>query len=124
MTSKGRNIYPYIPNSVPEIKARMLEFIGVSDVDELYGIIPEELRLQKKLNLPEPILSEAELRRHIREILSKNRSCEDYLNFLGGGCWQHYVPAVCDEINGRSEFLTAYGGTSKNPNSPERCFQR
>jgi len=114
MMNKGRNIYPYIPNSVPEIKARMLEFIGVSDADELYGIIPEELRLRKKLNLPEPILSEAELRRHTREILSKNRSCEDYLNFLGGGCWQHYVPAVCDEVNGRSEFLTAYGGTSYN----------
>ena len=32
------------------------------------------------------------------------------LNFRGAGCWQHYVPAVCDEINSRGEFLTAYGG--------------
>jgi glycine dehydrogenase subunit 1 len=29
---------------------------------------------------------------------------------LGAGCYQHYVPAVCDEITGRSEFLTAYAG--------------
>jgi len=32
------------------------------------------------------------------------------LSFLGGGCYQHHVPAVCDEINGRSEFATAYAG--------------
>ncbi len=49
-------------------------------------------------------------RKHVREILSKNKTCEDNLNFLGAGCYQHFIPAVCDEINGRSEFLTAYGG--------------
>ena len=32
------------------------------------------------------------------------------LSFLGAGCCQHHVPAVCDEINGRGEFLTAYAG--------------
>lgn len=30
--------------------------------------------------------------------------------FLGGGCYPHHVPAVCDEVNSRSEFLTAYAG--------------
>jgi len=107
-------VYPYIPNSVPETKAAMLEEIGIEDVEQLYDIIPEELRLKRLLNLPEPLLSEAALRRHVRELLSRNQSCENCLNFMGGGCWQHYVPAVCDEINGRSEFLTAYGGTSYN----------
>ncbi len=29
---------------------------------------------------------------------------------MGAGCWQHYVPAVCDEVNQRGEFLTAYAG--------------
>ncbi|MDB4433378.1 aminomethyl-transferring glycine dehydrogenase subunit GcvPA, partial [bacterium] len=33
-----------------------------------------------------------------------------YLSFLGSGCAKHYVPAVCDEINSRGEFLTAYSG--------------
>jgi len=50
------------------------------------------------------------LRRHIEGILSKNKTCQEYLNFLGAGCWQHYVPAVCDEVNQRGEFLTAYAG--------------
>ena len=105
-------IHPYIPNSAPEIKAYMLKEIGIQDVEEIYKEIPESLRMKKKLNLPDPHPSEYGLKRHVKEILSKNKSCENYLNFMGGGCWQHHVPAVCDEIIGRSEFLTAYGGTT------------
>lgn len=112
MAKRKAFIHPYIPNSVPEIKAELLREIGVADIEELFQVIPEELRLKKKLNLPKPFLSEYELRKHVMAILSKNKTCEEYINFLGGGCWQHYVPSVCDEINGRSEFLTAYGGTS------------
>ena len=111
----GKNkpfIHPYIPNSAPEIKEHMLKEIGIKDVEEIYKEIPDFLRIRGKMNLPEPFLSEHELRRHVKGLLSKNKSCEDYLSFLGGGCWQHYVPAVCDEIINRSEFLTAYGGTA------------
>ena len=54
--------------------------------------------------------AEIELKRHMENILAKNHSCKENISFLGGGCWQHYVPAVCDEINQRSEFLTAYAG--------------
>ena len=50
------------------------------------------------------------MRRHVEGLLSKNKTCKDFVNFLGAGCWQHYVPAVCDEVNARSEFLTAYAG--------------
>ena len=103
-------IHPYIPNSVPEIKKKMLKEIGIKDIDELYSDIPGGLRLKRKLNLPDPCLSELELRRHTEKILEKNRSCEEYISFLGGGCAQHYVPAICDEISHRSEFLTAYAG--------------
>jgi len=107
---KKNFIHPYIPNSVPEVKEKMLKEIGVRDVDELYEDIPEELRLKRELNLPEPLFSELELKRHLEKILNKNKSCEEYVSFLGGGCAQHYVPAICDEITNRSEFLTAYAG--------------
>ncbi len=103
-------VHPYIPNSVPEVKAKMLKEIGVKDVEELYADIPEHLRFRRNLNLPEPLESEYDLKSHVEEILSKNQTCEENVSFLGGGCWQHYVPAICDEINQRSEFLTAYAG--------------
>ncbi len=110
MTRRKKVAHPYIPNSAPRVKAEMLREIGVRDVEELYADIPESLRFRGKMNLPEPLSSEYELRRHVEGILAKNKTCQEYLNFLGGGCWQHYVPAVCDEINRRAEFLTAYGG--------------
>lgn len=103
-------VHPYIPNSVPEVKAAMLREIGVSSVEELYADIPERLRFRGRMNLPEPLTSEASLKRHVEGILAKNRSTAECLSFLGGGCAPHYVPAVCDEVNRRSEFLTAYAG--------------
>ena len=103
-------IHPYIPNSVPTVKAEMLKSIGVEDVETLYQEIPERLRLKRRLNLPQPFPAEHDLKKHVMSILSKNKTCQENLSFLGGGCWQHYVPAVCEEIMGRSEVLTAYAG--------------
>ncbi|MFX1251378.1 MAG: aminomethyl-transferring glycine dehydrogenase subunit GcvPA [Promethearchaeota archaeon] len=110
MTKKKTLVHPYIPNSVPEVKTKMLEEIGVKNIEDLYEDIPESLRFKGKMNLPKPLLSEYALKRHMEQLLSKNRTCQEYTSFLGGGCWQHYVPAICDEINQRSEFLTAYAG--------------
>jgi glycine dehydrogenase subunit 1 len=88
----------------------MLKEVGAKSVEDFFEDIPERLRLTNYMNLPEPFLSEYSLTRHIKGILSKNKTCQEYLNFLGGGCWQHHVPAVCDEVNQRGEFLTAYAG--------------
>ncbi len=106
----GKVVYPYIPNSVPEIKKQMLEALGINSVDDIYAEIPAHLRFKGTMDLPEPLLSEYALRRHVEGILAQNKTCSEYLNFLGGGTWQHYVPEVCDTINLRDEFLTAYVG--------------
>jgi glycine cleavage system P protein (glycine dehydrogenase) subunit 1 len=103
-------IYPYIPNSAPAVKAEMLREIGVNRVEDLYADIPGRLRFKGRLNLPDPLHSETELTRHVDGLLNKNRSTREALSFLGAGCYQHQVPAVCDEINSRGEFLTAYAG--------------
>jgi glycine dehydrogenase subunit 1 len=103
-------VHPYIPNSNPEVKAAMLAEIGLDDIDALYDDIPEELRFKGKLNIPEGISSEMDLKRHVEQVLSANKTCGENVSFLGGGCYSHYVPAICDEITGRSEFLTAYAG--------------
>ncbi|WP_163855577.1 aminomethyl-transferring glycine dehydrogenase subunit GcvPA [Paenibacillus elgii] len=108
-TLKKTTSHPYIPNTVSEVQQAMLEEIGVSDIDELYRMVPKELRLTGPLKV-EPALSEYELQRHVDQLLERNRSAKETISFLGAGCWQHFVPAVCDEINQRSEFVTAYAG--------------
>ncbi len=102
--------HPYIPNSVPRIRDEMLREIGAGSIEELYAAIPERLLLERPLDLPGPFRSELTLRRHLGEQLDRNTSCAESLSFLGGGCWQHDVPAVVDEIINRAEFVTAYDG--------------
>lgn len=102
--------HPYVPNSVPEVKQQMLQAVGAKSVDDFYEDVPDTLRLRKPMDLPPPLLSEHALKRHVEGILEKNKTCGEYLSFLGAGCYQHYVPAVCDEVNQRGEFLTAYAG--------------
>jgi len=110
MTQKTNFVHPYIPNSAPANKEKMMQELGIKDINELYDDIPERLRFRGEMNIPEAIASEQELRKHLTGILNKNTSCEENLSFLGSGCAQHYVPAICDEITGRAEFLTAYAG--------------
>ena len=111
---KGFESHPYIPNSVPEIQEEMLREIGMSSLEELHKNVPELLKLKEEMNLPKAFSSEYELKRHVERVLSKDTDCHKNLNFLGAGCWQHYVPAICDEVNGKGEFLTAYGGEPYN----------
>ncbi|CAH2715851.1 putative glycine dehydrogenase (decarboxylating) subunit 1 [Neobacillus rhizosphaerae] len=109
MNNQKKAAHPYIPNTVPEVQEEMLREIGAKTIDELFDGIPEELHYKKDMNIPKA-LSEYELSRYIEGILNKNINTKEYLNFLGAGCWNHYVPAVCDEVNQRAEFLTAYAG--------------
>ena len=106
--------HPYMPNSLPAIRQEMLDAVGVESTEELFAQIPEDHRLKAPLELPPALTSESELKRHMLGLLSKNTSGEDALSFLGGGCWQHHVPAICDEIVRRSEFLTPVWGTASS----------
>lgn len=106
----GRNkiVYPYIPNSISDVQKQMLDELCIKSIEELFSDIPEHLRYRKRMKLPDPILDEFSLSKHVEALLNKNKNCSEYVNFLGGGCAQHYVPAVCDSMNSRGEFLTAY----------------
>lgn len=103
-------VHPYIPNTAPDSRAAMLAAVGAATVDEFYADIPAALRLDRPLDLPAPFVAEQDLARHVRGLLAKNRSTQERLSFLGAGTYHHYVPAVVDEVIGRSEFLTAYAG--------------
>lgn len=97
---------PFIPNTDADRKA-MLENIGVKDFNELIENIPEELRFTQDLDLPEP-LSELEISRVIHEKVQNNKSLNEAISFLGGGAYDHFIPAAIDHIISRPEFYTAY----------------
>ena len=97
---------PYVLNT-PEDQKAMLSAIGVSSVEDLFAKIPPELRLNRPLDIP-PAMSEMELQSHVHRLLAKNESAADAVCFLGGGAYDHFIPAVVDVVAGRSEFYTAY----------------
>ena len=96
----------YVLNTSDQQRA-MLERIGAESVAELFRSIPESLRLGRPLDVP-PALSEIELTRHVQQLAARNQAADRAVCFLGGGSYDHFIPAVVDAIAGRSEFYTAY----------------
>lgn len=96
----------YLPHTERELQ-EMLSEIGVSSFEELLEPIPEEVRTQETLEVPQA-LSEQELLKHVGEIADHNRDLTEYNSFLGGGMYQHYVPAVVEELTSRNEFYSTY----------------
>lgn len=87
-----------------EVKAEMLESIGVATVEDLFKQIPEQVRMEK-LDLGRA-LSEAETQRKVKNLAKKNNT--DYVTFLGAGTYNKFIPACISQVANRFEFLTAY----------------
>ena len=89
-----------------EEEQRMLESIGVRRFEDLVAAVPEEVRLQRALAVPGP-LPEIESRRQFGEWAKLNH-VDRGVSFMGGGIYDHYIPAAVNAIAMRSEFATAY----------------
>jgi glycine cleavage system P protein (glycine dehydrogenase) subunit 1 len=85
---------------------RMLDAIGVARFEDLLEAVPEQARLRRPLGIPGP-LSEIELRR-LFGAWARENAADDAVSFLGGGAYEHYVPAAVNALAMRSEFATAY----------------
>ena len=96
----------YLFNTPEDISA-MLATIGAASIDELFASIPPHLRLAKPLAIP-AALSELELTRRMGELASRNTGVEQAVCFLGGGAYDHFIPAVVDSLASRGEFYTSY----------------
>lgn len=96
----------YILNTDADQKA-MLEKIGVASLDALFQMVPAAFRLGRPLDVP-PALSEMELEQHMRELAGRNISADNAVCFLGGGSYDHFIPAAVDAVASRSEYYTAY----------------
>ena len=85
---------------------RMLDAIGVRRYEDLLTAIPEEVRLKRPLSVAGP-LSEIDARRRFGE-WARSNDADHAISFMGGGSYDHYVPAAVNAIAMRSEFATAY----------------
>ncbi len=93
--------------NTPDQQREMLAQIGVSTIQDLFGDVPSQVRLNRPLALPSP-LTEMELEAHVADQAARNVNGSGRVCFLGGGAYDHFVPAVVDEIVSRGEFYTAY----------------
>ncbi|MBV8113871.1 MAG: glycine dehydrogenase, partial [Silvibacterium sp.] len=82
----------YLPKSDAE-RAAMLREIGVSTIDDLFAIIPEEYRLKRDLNVPRQ-MGESEIIDYFRAAAATNAN--GYASFLGAGAYRHYRPVIID----------------------------
>jgi len=101
----------FTPHTPEEIR-EMLATIGVGSIGDLFRPIPKELRA-RSFDLP-PGMSEFEMMARLQEMAARNGRV---VPFVGGGYYDHVIPAAVDHLAGRAEFYTAY-----TPYQPE-CSQ-
>ncbi|MEA2332179.1 MAG: glycine dehydrogenase subunit 1 [Thermoleophilaceae bacterium] len=85
----------------------MLGAIGAGSLDDLFADVPESVRLGREIDLPAG-QSEQEVYDYLAGLAARNRHADDEVTFLGAGMYDHYVPALIDNLLSRSEFLTPY----------------
>jgi glycine dehydrogenase subunit 1 len=108
--------------SAPGALDAMLAEIGASSIAEVFEQIPQDHYRKTPLNLPPALTSEIELRRDLVTRLKRNDDCEANLSFLGAGVWQHHVPAIVDEIVGRTEFATNVWGSYQSDHGRNQAW--
>src|SRR5512146_333714 len=102
----------YCP-STPDDVREMLAAIGAASIDELFSPISAGLRAES-FDLPAG-MSEFEMLQRLQVLAGRN--AQDLTHYIGGGFYDHLIPAVVDHLAGRAEFYTAY-----TPYQPE-CSQ-
>ena len=96
----------YIANTDDDVR-RMLATIGIDSLDALFDAVPAEFRLGRALDVP-PALTEFGLTAEVGALIARDEGADRRPCFLGGGSYDHFVPAVVDQLAARGEFYTAY----------------
>ena len=94
----------YVPNTIEE-QQEMLTAIGAGSMEELFRAIPEEVKMNRALRLPDGV-SEFEVRRRLTGIADKNQVFRSI--FRGCGAYRHYIPSIVKQVTSKEEFVTAY----------------
>jgi glycine dehydrogenase subunit 1 len=90
---------PFFPNT-DEDRREMLKQIGARGLDDLLTNIPASIRLRDGLALPKA-LSEMEVLKELQGLASQNQGAEAVVSFLGGGAYDHFIPAAVSAILSR-----------------------
>lgn len=94
----------YIPGTEQE-QQEMLAEIGFSSMEELFGHIPDEVKVKGGLQIPEG-MSELEVRRAMEKIAEKNQVFP--IVFRGAGAYRHFIPSIVGSVISKENLMTAY----------------
>ena len=97
----------YIPHTKTD-HDQMLSQIGVKNIDELFKAIPDKVKIDSVNEAPPSGISELELKETLDNLSKKNKNTKEFVSFLGGGAYNHFIPSTVSHIIRRSEFYTAY----------------
>ena len=95
----------------------MLAAVGARQISDLFADIPAHLRVDA-LRMPEG-LSESEVYDRLHNL--SHRNAHELTCFLGGGFYDHFIPAAVDALSSRGEFYTAY--TPYQPEASQGTLQ-
>ena len=85
-------------------RKEMLNSIGIKSIDEIFDVIPKNA-LMDELNL-DLGHDEISAQKKLRQLANENKT--NYLNFMGQGARNRYVPSVLSDLASRFEFLSCY----------------
>lgn len=94
----------YVPNSAAE-QQKMLDFLGLKSLDDLYSELPKEVMIKGELNIPAG-QSELAVKRQMQGLADQNKIFRTV--FRGAGAYRHYIPSIVKAVTSKEKFITAY----------------
>ena len=93
----------YVPSTAQQ-RQEMLKAVGLNAIEDLYAVVPAEMRIDGKP--AEPGMSELEVSAALRAMAAKNHVFSSI--FRGAGAYNHYIPSIVKRVTSKEEFVTAY----------------
>ena len=94
----------FVPNTKAQ-QQEMLKEIGFEKLDDLFAHIPDDVKLQGELNLPDG-MSEMEVTKYMKKMADENVIYDTI--FRGAGAYKHYIPAIVGNVLSNETLQTAY----------------
>ena len=95
----------YLPLTESD-REEIRNFLKIKDTRDLFSDIPQDKVYYPLEDIP-AALPEDELIKTFKGISRKNKF-SDYLSFLGGGAYNHFIPEVVKHLSQKGEFITPY----------------